>query len=53
MNKNPTELYYMEPIVSRKDVNTNDIWTFDLGNSGDSTPTFVIVGFQTSTKIHS
>ena len=53
LNKDPTELYYMERIVFRKDVNTNNNWTFDLGNSGESTPTFVIVGFQARNKIDS
>ena len=32
LNKDPTELYYMERIVFGKDVNTNNNWTFDLGN---------------------
>ena len=30
LNKDPTELYYMERIVFSKDVNTNTNWTFDL-----------------------
>ena len=45
LNKNPTELYYTERIVVRKDVNTNNNWTFELSNSGIESPTFVIVGF--------
>ena len=53
LNKYPTELYYMERIVFRKDVNTNNNWTFDLENSAESTPTFVIVGFQARNKIYS
>ena len=53
LDKDPTELYYMERIVFRKDVNTNNNWTFELGNSGESTPTFVIVGFQARNKIDS
>ena len=53
LNKDPTELYYMERNIFRKDVNTDNNWTFDLGNSGESTPTFVIVGFQTRDKIDS
>ena len=53
LNKNPTELYYMERIIFRKDVNTNKNWTFDLGNSGKSTPTFLIVGFQARNEIDS
>ena len=53
LNKDPTELYYTERTVFRKDVNTNDNWTFELGKSGESTPTFVIVGFQARNKIDS
>ena len=29
LKKDPTELYYMERIVFRKDVNTNKNWVFD------------------------
>ena len=43
LDKDPTELFYTERVVFRKDVNTNISWTFELGNSGESTPTFVIV----------
>ena len=43
----------MERIVFRKDVNTNNNWTFDFGKSGESTPTFVIVGFQARNRIDS
>ena len=46
-------MYYIEGIVFRKDVNTNTNRTFDLGNSGESTPTFVIVGFQARNRIDS
>ena len=53
LDKDPTELYYIERVVFRKDVNTNNSWTFELGNSGESTPTFVIVGFQARNKIDS
>ena len=53
LNKNPTELSYTERIIFRKDVNTNSNWTFELGSSGTSTPTFVIVGFQARNKIDS
>ena len=51
LNKKPTELHYIERVVFRKDVNTNNKWTFELGNSGESTPTFVIVGFQARNKM--
>ena len=53
LDKDPTELFYTERVVFRKDVNTNNNWTIELGNSGESTPTFVIVGFQTRNKIDS
>ena len=53
LNKDPTELYYTERTVFRKDVNTNNNWTFELGNPGVSTPTFVIVGFQARNKFDS
>ena len=61
LNKDPTELFYTERTVFRKDVNTNSNWTFELGNSGggsyreaaQSTPTFVIVEFQARNKIDS
>ena len=46
LDKDPTELFFTGRVVFRKDVNTNNNWTFELGNSGESTPTFVIVGFQ-------
>ena len=51
--KDPTELYYIERVVFRKEVNTNNNWTFELANSEESTPTFVIVGFQARNKIDS
>ena len=53
LDRDPTELYYMECIVFRKDVNTNKNWTFELGSSGESTPSFMIVGFQARNKIDS
>ena len=51
LNKVPTELFYTERTVFRKDVNTNNNWAFELGTSGISTPTFVIVGFQARNKL--
>ena len=57
LNKDPTELFYTERIIFRKDVNSNSNWTFELGNaggnSGESCPTFVIVGFEARNKIDS
>ena len=54
LNKDPTELHYIKRVVFRKDVNTNNIWTFELGNSNnESCPIFVTVGFQARNKIDS
>ena len=60
LNKNPTELFYSERTVF-EGVNTNNNWTFESGNSGgedargatQSTPTWVIVGFQARNKLDS
>ena len=56
LNKDP-KLFYTERTVFRKDVNTNNNWTFELDNSGgeavQSTPTFVIFGFLARNKIDS
>ena len=40
-------------IFFRKGVNTNNNWTFELGITGESFPTFGIVGFQARNKIDS
>ena len=53
LDKDPTELFYTERVVFRKDVNANNNWTFELSNSGELTPSFVIVGFQARNKIDS
>ena len=53
LDKDPTEIYYMGRIVFRKDVNTNSNWTIELGSSGESTPSFIIVGFQARNKVDS
>ena len=47
-----TELYYIERIDFRKDVNTSS-WAFELKVSGESSPIFVVVGFQARNKIAS
>ena len=52
LNKDSTELHYIERVVFRKDVNTNNIWTFELGKSNnESCPIFVIVGLQDRKKL--
>ena len=53
LDKDPTGLYSIDQTVFRKDVNTNNNWKFELGNSGESTPTYVVVGFQARNKIDS
>ena len=53
LDNDPTELFYTERTVYRKVVNTKNNWTFELGNSGESTPSFIIVGFQARNKIES
>ena len=53
LDKDPTEIFYTERTVFRKDVNTNNSWTFELGNSGESTSTYVVDGFQARNKIDS
>ena len=53
LNKDPTELHNIDRVVFRKDVNTNNNWTFELGSSSESSPIFVIVGFQARNKIDS
>ena len=53
LNKDPNELYYTERSVFRKDVNTNNNWTFELGTSGMESPFFVIVGFKARNEIDS
>ena len=53
LNKDTTEFFFIGRIVFKKDVNTNNTSTFDFGNIGECTPTFVIVGFQARAKIDS
>ena len=53
INKDPIELFYTERTVFQKDVNSNNNWTFELGISSESSPIFVIVGFQARNKIDS
>ena len=50
LKKDPTDMSFTERTVFRKDVNTNNNWTYVVGISGESTPTFVIVGFQARNK---
>ena len=42
----------MVRIIFRKYVNTDNTWTFDLGNSGESTTIFELSGFQARDKYY-
>ena len=53
LNRDPNELHYMDWIVFRKSVHPNNNSTCDLGNKGESTQFFLIVGFQGRDKIDS
>ena len=47
VNKIPTELQYIEKSVFMKEVNTQNLWSFELGTQeGVNVPIYVIVGFQ-------
>ena len=47
LKKLPTELQYAERSVFMKEVNTENLWTFELGTQeGINNPIWIIVGFQ-------
>ena len=47
IDKIPTELRYVERSVFMKEVNTQNIWTFELGTHENmNVPIWIIVGFQ-------
>ena len=53
VNKKPTELRYVERSVFMKEVNTQNLWTFELGTQeGINVPIGIIVGFQESDRQH-
>ena len=46
-SKTPTKLQYVERYVFMKEVNTQNLWTFELGTGeGINFPIWIIVGFQ-------
>ena len=53
LDKSPTGLFYLERNVFRKDVKTKNIWSFEEGDSGNSTPTHIIRSFEARNKIDS
>ena len=51
--KKPTELRYVERSVFMKEVNTQNLWTFELGiQEGVNVPIWFIAGFQLSDRQH-
>ena len=53
VNKKPTELRYVERSVFMKEVNTQKLWTFELGTQeGINVPIWILVGFQQSDRQH-
>ena len=47
VKKLPTELQYVERSVFMKEVNTQNLWSFELGTQeGVNVPIYIIVGFQ-------
>ena len=48
--KNQQNYFINERTSFWKDVNTNNNWTFELSQSGESTPTFILVCFQARNK---
>ena len=47
VNKIPTELQYIERSVFMKEINTQNLWNFELGTQeGINVPIWIIIGFQ-------
>ena len=47
LSKTPTEVQYVNKSVFIKEVNTKNLWTFELGTQdGINNPLWIIVGFQ-------
>ena len=47
VNKIPTELQYVERSVFMKEINTQNLWSFELGtHEGIIIPIWIIIGFQ-------
>ena len=53
VNKKPTELHYIERSVFMKEVNTQNLWTFELGTQeGNNVPVWIFISFQQSDRQH-
>ena len=47
VDKTPTELQFIEKFVSMKEVNTQNLWTSELGTpEGINVPIWITIGFQ-------
>ena len=54
VNKIPTELQYIERSVFMKEINTQNLWNFELGTQeGINVPIWIIIGFQQRTRQNS
>ena len=52
VDKIPTELQYVERSVFMKELNTQNLWTFELGTQeGINVPIWITIGFQQSYKL--
>ena len=52
-DKTPTELRYVERSVFMKEVNTQNLWSFELGTQeGVNVPLWIIIGFQQRYRQH-
>ena len=52
-DKIPTELQYVERSVFMKEVNTQNLWSFESGSQeGVNVPILIIIGFQQSDRQH-
>ena len=53
MNKKPTQIQYPERSVFMKEVNTQNVWTFELGTQeGINIPTWIFVASQQNDRQH-
>ena len=53
LNKKPTQIQYPERSVFMKEVNTQNVWTFELGTQeGINIPTWIFVAFQQNDRQH-
>ena len=53
LNKTPTQIQYPERSVYMKEVNTQNVWTFELGTQeGVSIPTWIFIAFQQNDRQH-